>query len=134
MSLTRVNGAEFWIQFIEEFLFDLEMKGFKIVREAEPILGSLELDVDLILRVFNNLSSNIIKYADSKESIRVRCRIEGENLHLDFENQIGEKESMDSTEIGLKTCEKILKMHNGTFAWSKGESFTVKISLPYKQK
>ena len=37
----------------------------------------------------------------------------------------------ESTQIGLRTCRKIMEEHQGAFAWyQKGESFVVELQLP----
>ena len=41
------------------------------------------------------------------------------------------KDNRESTQIGLRTCRKIMEEHRGAFAWyQKGESFVVELRLP----
>lgn len=132
LELTTVNGAEFWMQYIEEMIHDLKDRGYQVECETKPLKGSLEIDLALMKRVFDNLYSNILKYADLKRPIRIGTKIKEEKLLIQFENGICEKkEYKESTEIGLKTCEKIIKMHQGQIEYIRGESFVVKIELPY---
>lgn len=67
-------------------------------------------------RVFDNLFSNMLKYADKSEPATIRCERSEEKLHLLIENRIDpEADSAASTGIGIKVCEKIIQAHGGTF-------------------
>ncbi len=67
-------------------------------------------------RVFDNLFSNMLKYADKSEPATIRCERSGETLILLIRNRIdAEADSAESTGIGIKVCEKIIQAHGGTF-------------------
>ncbi|OWR27187.1 two-component sensor histidine kinase [Saccharibacillus sp. O23] len=68
-------------------------------------------------RVFDNLFSNMLKYADKSEPATIRCERSENKLHLLIENRIApQADSAESTGIGIKVCEKIIQAHGGTFS------------------
>lgn len=67
-------------------------------------------------RVFDNLFSNMLKYADNSEPATIRCERSGETVILLIENRIdSDADSAESTGIGIKVCEKIIQAHGGSF-------------------
>ena len=85
-------------------------------------------------RVFDNIFSNISKYADKSIPIKIRYYIKYNNLIIIVQNKINTNlRSVNSTGIGLKTCTKIIEMHTGKLSTEKSkDSFIVTIKLPLK--
>ncbi|MCQ4636521.1 HAMP domain-containing histidine kinase [Anaerovorax odorimutans] len=131
-DMQTAGAAEFIGQVVEESLFDLESRGFTIIRSSNEVNCSLTIDVDSIRRVFGNIFSNLIKYADPDTPIRVEYEQQPDKLLIRFENRINSSlTNRESSNIGLKTCEKIMAEHKGTFRYKKQEEmFLVEISLP----
>ena len=132
LEMQTAGAAEFIGQVVEESLFDLESKGFTIIRSSNEINCSLSIDVDSIRRVFGNIFSNLLKYADPSMPIRVEYQQQSDRLLIRFENRISRNHSdKKSSNIGLKTCEKIMDEHKGTFEYGQqGETFRIELSLP----
>lgn len=132
LEMQTAGAAEFIGQVVEESLFDLESKGFTIIRSSNEISCSLTIDVDSIRRVFGNIFSNLIKYADPSTPIRVEYDQQPDRLLIRFENRVSRDcSSKKSSNIGLKTCEKIMHEHKGTFQYEQqGETFRIELSLP----
>ena len=64
--------------------------------------------------------------------IRVEYQQQSDRLLIRFENRISRNHSdKKSSNIGLKTCEKIMDEHKGTFEYGQqGETFRIELSLP----
>lgn len=60
----KVNTNELIVQMVEENLFELETRGVSIKRSISDISSELRVNVILVHRLFDNLFSNLIKYAD----------------------------------------------------------------------
>ena len=73
-----------------------------------------------------------MKYADASQPVRISCGRDGRQVHLTLSNGIsGLRDRKESTNIGLNTCERILRMHEGAFeASEEGGRFTVLAVLP----
>ncbi len=128
----EVNGAEFVGQIVEESLFDLESEGLRVIRKTGEITCSLSVDVELMRRVFGNLFSNILKYADRDQPVEAEYRETEKELVICLKNSMAADESeRESTNIGLKTCETILERHGGTFrCGKKGRLFKAEVRIP----
>ena len=86
----------------------------------------------LLRRAFDNLYSNLMKYADPSVPIEIDFHREGEQVHLILKNGIpSQMDKKESTNIGLNTCKRILKYHNGSFETEVTEkSFCARVCLP----
>ncbi len=105
-----MNGAEFVGQIVEESLFDLENEGIEVARRAGEITCRLLVDVDSMRRVFGNLFSNILKYADWSHAVQAEYGETKDELVIRLRNSVAADASeRESSNIGLKTCETILK-------------------------
>lgn len=128
----EVNGAEFVGQIVEESLFDLENEGIEVARRAGEITCRLLVDVDLMRRVFGNLFSNILKYADRSHAVQAEYGETKGELVIRLRNSVAADASeRESSNIGLKTCETILKRHGGTFSYQKDAGmFEAEVRIP----
>lgn len=132
LRLQRVNGVEFVSQLVEESLFDLESEGFHFQRKAGDVSCFFMADMDLVRRVFGNLFSNLLKYADRAVPVQVIYRQEQDRLFIRFENTKKPCETnIQSTNIGLKTCETIMERHGGEFQYrNDGSLFQADLYFP----
>ncbi len=102
---------------------------------VETLTGNVEIDGEQFQRVMDNLLSNLKKYADPAAPLRIHAREGQDMLHILFTNSVREQKSrLERTQIGLKTCRKILAKHGGEFSWEeRNGEFTVELKLPLKQ-
>lgn len=70
-------------QFWGEYAFSLENEGFSVDCDFEELNGTVRVNTDLLRRAFDNLYSNLRKYADRARPIRLVCRREGTEARLD---------------------------------------------------
>lgn len=90
------------------------------------------VDISGVRRLFNNLFSNIMKYADHKEGISIEAKVEAGQIVIIIANGIAESaKKVESNKIGLKTCEKICRSFNGEFVYQElDERFVARVLLP----
>ena len=114
VKMEAVNGNELIMQMVEETLLDLEILGVKICRTVEDINCNLMINVEMIHRVFENIFSNIKKYADLEQPVFVEYKKENEFLVVSFKNTKKRGgHSNEGTHIGVKSCRNIMKVHHG---------------------
>ncbi|MBK5243452.1 MAG: HAMP domain-containing histidine kinase [Eubacteriaceae bacterium] len=129
-------------QIIEEISFSLKEGGFKLVVE-NCIDQDFSLTVDLkqLRRIFDNLVSNILKYADPKQPVdlglilnnKELCIVQRNKTMTDFQSS-GET-PIDSNSIGLDTCKRIIVRHLGKINYHQlHHLFKVELSLPIQQQ
>lgn len=130
LDLETFNGNELLEQLIQEQIFMLDNKGFLFNFTPCNTPFFLEVNLISIQRVFDNIFSNLSKYADKSKVIQIKYYVEHEKLFVAVENQISNLKSVDSTGIGFRTCKKIIEMHNGEFNIKKIENtFSIMITL-----
>ena len=118
---------------IENQFLSLEEEGYQIVVHNHIEEGEVCLiHVRYMQRVLNNILSNLNKYADKAAPIEIIANKEQNYLVLRIRNKV--KENLDkheSTNIGLITCERIMRLQHGEFKSYEVEGeFTVKLVIP----
>lgn len=134
LELETFNVNEIFEQIFQEEFFMLNAENFTFDFIPCNHICYLNMNLISIRRVFDNLFSNILKYADKSEPIKIHYYIENNILIITIKNKINNNlKSVNSTGIGLKTCTKIIEMHNGKLSTQKiDNSFIVTISLNVK--
>lgn len=122
---------------IEQILMELQLnlgqKGFSVeVAHTGEICGSLRVDLTHLRRIFDNLASNVSKYADPDYPVEVEVRQDGEELTVSMENRIATGSvRVERNGIGLKTCHKLVGAMGGEFNQSRTDhTFRVEVLLP----
>ncbi len=104
-------------QLIQEYEDILEDEGFKVEVMLES-LGEFKtrLHPQDMVRIFDNLSSNIIKYAESTKSIELVVRRKNDILELIEKNtiRIDPNKTIESHGIGLRNIKQLAKKYRGT--------------------
>lgn len=122
-------------QLISEHVFDLSNQGFHVSQTFEEQPCTITADIQYLKRLFDNLFSNVRKYADISGNTIVAGSIESSSLIISILNDIRKDSAiLESTNIGLKTCQKIVEQMNGTFEIKKNSShFEVRVIFPVKE-
>ncbi|MEF9961528.1 MAG: HAMP domain-containing sensor histidine kinase [Erysipelotrichaceae bacterium] len=94
---------------------ELQEKSFVIQDDSKWDTLSLNGNKSVLQRIFDNIYSNIIKYADSKEKIMIQSVSELGKFKISIANGIKENENKtESNKIGLRSIEKMMLQHLGT--------------------
>jgi signal transduction histidine kinase len=112
---------------------ELTGQGFAIRLELPDALqGNLQVDLGHLRRVFDNLFSNLRKYADPEKTVTIRVNASQNLLEITITNAIlTGSPRVESNKIGLKTCEKLLTAMGGSFRQSRtSDTFTAEVTLP----
>lgn len=136
MSMEQLDGRLLWEQLIGEAEFDLSDSGFKVKRIDLQGECTVEADPMYLMRVLNNLVSNIKKYADAERLVMVISELRDGKLSLCISNYIQPKMNRtESTKIGLMTCRKIMEFMGGSFSTlSDDDHFVAEMSIPATSK
>ena len=119
-------------QFWQEYAFTLESHGFTVETDFGQLHGTVEINLELLRRAFDNLYANLVKYAEPCKPIRIAYHREGNQVLLTITNTVSAlRNRQESTNIGLNTCRRIFRMHDGCFETLESDGlFTVEIRLP----
>ena len=119
-------------QLLSEQIYDSNTQRYELKTEFADVPCIIRVDVSYLKRLFDNLFSNIQKYADPDDPVEILVKKEENNLLIFITNSI-QTDGMfkESTNIGLKTCKKIVEQMRGTFEISKiNNQFRVCTTFP----
>lgn len=113
-------------------LYEWQEQGGSVECEIAELTSQVQIDSDYMQRVMDNLLSNLRKYGDIGRPARIRAYEREDMLHILLTNFVREQtKRVESTQIGLKTCRKIIQEHGGTFEWEQTEErFEMRMKLP----
>ena len=119
-------------QVLLEHEMDLGQQGFQVELRSEDIQGTLLVDLGHFRRIFDNLFSNVRKYADPTRPVIICRQIIAGELSVTIENYINPAQArVESNRIGLQTCQKLVDAMGGEFHQGRTkETFTVEVLLP----
>ena len=132
-TLERFDAKMLLEQILGEQLAIFRSRGYDVRHvTAGDISGCVTVDLSHLRRVFDNLFSNVGKYADIGRSVTVLETVENGELHVCISNFIpSAMPRVESTKIGLATCRKLMEAMGGSFLQRKtGRQFTAEVVLP----
>lgn len=121
---------------LEQILLEKEMElsqlGFEIATEHGELAGKLRVDLGHLRRVFDNLFSNVRKYADPGKPVSISQSMEEGKLRVRIDNAVRTDQTrVESNKIGLQTCQKLIVTMGGEFRKKQNaREFSVVILLP----
>ena len=132
MNKEELDGALLLEQLLGEAQFDLSDAGFIIQRQDFEGACSIYADPLYLKRVLDNLVSNLKKYADKSQPVVFLTQLQDGVLSVCLSNTVRRDLNLvESTKIGLRTCEKIMQAMDGSFSVEKDEDhFAATFSLP----
>ena len=73
-------------------------------------------DAQSLIRIFDNVFSNIYKYADKSAEVKITAEVLDGRVKITFVNRISpDKDNVESNGIGQKTCKKLAELMGGGF-------------------
>lgn len=119
-------------EFLQDHIQYLRVLGFNIQDELVDSKQIINGNVVMLKRVFNNLFSNLQKYADPNQKINVSLSISKNAIKLViFNHKKKQSHMIESNGIGLKSVCKIVDIHNGECYINDNENdFMIIITLP----
>lgn len=112
-----VQAYEVLSGYIGDMLTLLESEGFNVHSDVSFGQCRIITQREAIGRVFSNLLSNIVKYADRDEGVFILCRDKGKHMELRIENRIRvfDGGKPDSTGFGSRIVRRLMKEMDGEY-------------------
>ena len=132
LQLQKIPSVELVEDLCNGQFFDWQDHGGTIECQIRELKGIVQVDSEYMQRVMDNLISNLKKYGDPAYPLRIEASEQPDMLHIQVTNHIRDrKDHPESTQIGLKTCRKIMENHGGSFNWKQeNNEFMITITLP----
>lgn len=136
VEFTEENAAILLSQLLGEPLAELKAKGVSVATTILINDITISVDVQSLKRVFDNLFSNINKYADFEKPIVATVTKNGSVINVKLINFKKELENpVESSKIGLKTCQRICQSLNIEFSYlERKDRFTAELFIPILDK
>lgn len=115
------------IMFLESQGFDTECR-----IEWEPV--KIAVSIDYIIRIVNNISSNIIKYADLSKPVMIEMKYSKNQVEVWFMNGISpSRNNGESTKMGIQNIKSMMNKMGGICeVINHDSSYVMKIKFPVK--
>lgn len=119
-------------QVLLEHVMDLTQQGFELETRVDQLRGKLRVDLGHFRRVFDNLFSNVRKYADPAYPVTISQHMDQDELIVTISNRVNPNQPrVESNRIGLQTCHKLVAAMGGEFNQTRTkEMFSVEVLLP----
>ena len=91
-------------------------------------------DAQNLMRIVDNIFSNLRKYADPEHAILLTLEVKGGKIIFECENKVHpDTEGAESNGIGLKTCQRLASLIADRFDYKReGDYFTCRLVLDYR--
>ena len=110
INISEYNFGVLVEQMLSEYVFLLHERGYTVDFSIDRAAGKAEIstDPDFLMRIFENLFSNMFKYASHDDIITIKATVDGDLAEISFHNKIDKSgEKVETNGIGLKSCRKI---------------------------
>ncbi len=137
-SINHAPLAETSLEYIVDSLKEhedfLHLTGFQTSSDYPAVsCSSIQImsEPGMLKRVFNNLFSNVIKYADKKETVVISADA-GQYLTITLKNYVKTgHDEIESSQIGLKSVKKMMEFMDGSVAVNtEKRCFTAELKFP----
>lgn len=116
LDLEPLDADTLFGQILTEYILSLESQGFVVNTNFCSVNGTVNVKIEMLQRIFDNIYSNLLKYADKSKKLNISVFKEDNFLILKMSNTVSpERNENESTNIGLNTCRRIMEYHNGSF-------------------
>ncbi|MBQ8528168.1 MAG: HAMP domain-containing histidine kinase [Clostridia bacterium] len=135
ITLEEYDAAVLLEQMLAEHLVLLRESGFETVVEYQgeglPEGATVMTDAQNLMRIVDNVFSNLYKYAEKSEPIYVSMIGERDSLTFVCKNTVAKDISrVESNGIGLKTCSRLAKFLSAGFEYKLEDgSFVARLTL-----
>ena len=110
----------------------LEQNGFKVSFESDWNERNVCVSEEYISRIFDNIASNIVKYADPDKSISVSAVCGDSGVELRFENVCSDKNKTESNNIGIGNIKSMMEQMKGSCRiYNDNNIFNISLYFPY---
>ena len=135
ITLEEYDAETLFEQLFSEHLLLMREMGYEITLEKIggdiPTGALIRTDAPNLMRIIDNIFSNMRKYADPAEQIRFTYGVASDKLIIECKNKIRtDTDGAESNGIGLKTCVRLGSLVADRFEYkNSGEYFSCRLTI-----
>ena len=132
-NLENMDAGILFSQILMEHVTEIVSKELEVDLDFDIPEGvTAAVEVSAIRRLFDNLFSNILKYASKDFPVKVMGEAANNEIRIILSNHITEEaKKVESTKIGVKTCRKICQDMGGDFlVTDRDKIYTTEVIFP----
>ena len=137
-ELEEYNAYTLLTQMLDEHILLLSENDFKVELSEPGWLADrrIKTDAPKLMRIIDNVFSNLYKYSDRAEPITVSLGEASDRITVEFKNKIKKNSTdVESNRIGLKSSAKLASTLGVGFECGEcGAYYVTKLTLPTVQK
>ncbi len=133
VKLEEARPAAFFLEdVLSDLIGQLEMNGFRTDCEVDWGNRTICVSMDYIVRIMDNLCSNLFKYADKRRPIFLTVSEEADYLVVRLQNTILPlEEKMESTQVGVQNIRIMMERMGGTAEVEQNETeYVIALRFP----
>lgn len=132
MDMELADAASAFSQLWGDSALILETEGFAIDAPEPEGTCQVYINAPFMRRVFDNIVSNVRKYADSASPVKVYMGARDGAYEVCVQNAVADNAPRaESSGIGLASCQKIIERHMGAFETQLHDGvFTSRFTIP----
>jgi signal transduction histidine kinase len=130
VTLGEYDAHTLFEQMLSEHLLLLRERGFILDTDFTTLQTSgvaVTTDAPKLMRVVDNIFSNIYKYADASYPVRFSAELSGGVLKITVQNTVKSVSEAESNGVGLRTCSKICEALDVRFEYGESDKDGIKI-------
>ena len=134
IKLEKYEAQTLILQLLSEHLILLCERGYTHTLTSIPAFEERDMlltDPQNLMRIIDNIFSNLYKYADNSEPISISVEREEEAAVIKFRNKIKKNtEGAESNGIGIKTCKRLADFVLDRFSFKNdGEYYSTELAI-----
>lgn len=133
ITMEEYDAPTLFEQMLSEHVLLLTESGYNVRYDIEPLLAEqliVRTDAPHLMRIIDNIFSNIYKYADAEKEVSIIGAREGELAVFEFSNTVAKDNKAESSKVGLKTCKRLSEYILNSFEYGvEDDIFTLRFSL-----
>lgn len=140
ITMEEYDALTLFDQMLSEHIVLMREMGYDVQTihegDAMPDGSVVVTDAQNLMRIVDNIFSNLRKYADPDHPILITVEVKGNKMILECQNKVKlDIGGAESNGIGLKTCARLASLVADKFTYGReGDYFACTLSLRFRQK